>query len=101
MPPCSVFSLGVAGGSAAVGHGPAQRAQLGKHRPGRAGDGKPAVGIADPLHGELTDAIALLDGPQDDLNVEHEAVRDALAIQLSGHVAPVDLEAALGIGRSI
>src|SRR5690606_4933973 len=61
------------------------------------GDGEPAVRIARPLDGELADRVAFSRRPQDHFDVEHEAVRYALAVQLPGDVASVDFEAALRV----
>ncbi len=70
-----------------------------KDAPRRSAERYSAVAVAGPFDGELLYAIAVSVGSHDDLDVEGEAVGDALAVEFFRDVAAIDLEAALGIGQ--
>ena len=58
-----------------------------------------AVAVTGPLDRELHDPISMVDGADDDFNVEHESLRQALCVQPPCNIRSVEFETALSVGE--
>ena len=56
-----------------------------------------AVPVTSPIHGELHDSESVVDRADDDFNVEHESLRQALCVQPPRNIRSVEFETALSV----